>query len=286
MSILEKIKPKQKLRVFDLVEQSGFNMEDWITSSNDQRGYKANPKYCYEWSFVEPNKVVVLNLWYEAMEIFDGRIVERGNFRLDAENHAGPSGKPTWRKRASKLDDALQIAYKENLLVRVIINSGLRREHNDPMTKGSKVLKRELDSEPWTIVEYNLDTGQHTIARGIINRKFVDQFDVDQVINTNPEKREQNIFVYNRDPKVRDHVKIRSDGKCEFCGDMGFEMTNGALYLETHHVVPLSEGGIDHASNVIALCPRDHRMAHYSRDASNMREKMHQIITKITSSSP
>lgn len=286
MSDLEKIKPKQKHLVFDLVEQCGFNMEDWILSSNDTRGYKANPKYCFEWSFLEPNKVVVLNLWYEALELLDGGVVQRGNFRADAESHAEPGGKEIWNRRASKLDKALQSALGENLPIRVIINTGVRFDPNKPMATGSTVLKRELDSEPWSILEYDWATGQHTIARGIINRNFVDQFDIDQFIKANPEKRERNSFVYNRDPKVRDYVKTRSNGKCEFCGEMGFEMTNGALYVETHHIVPLSEGGIDDASNVIALCPRDHRMAHYSQDASNMREKMHQIVTKVTSSGP
>jgi hypothetical protein len=27
-----------------------------------------NPKYCYDWSFVELGKVVVLNLWHHSMK--------------------------------------------------------------------------------------------------------------------------------------------------------------------------------------------------------------------------
>lgn len=278
---MDEIKPKQKHLVFDLVEQSGLNMSDWIQSSNDPRGHKANPKYCYEWSFVEPNVVVILNLWHEAMEIVDGRVCERGNFRADAESHAGPIGNPMWRKRATKLDNALQAGLKDNLPVRVIINSGLRREPNDPKAKGSKVLKRELDPEPWTIAEYEWATGQHTIVRGIIDRQFVDQFDIDQAEKADVEKLKRTGSVYVRDPKVRNLVKIRSNGYCEFCGEMGFETANGALYLETHHIVPLCENGPDNVSNVIALCPRDHRMAHYCRDSSERRTKMQQIVAKI-----
>jgi 5-methylcytosine-specific restriction protein A len=36
--------------------------------------------------------------------------------------------------------------------------------------------------------------------------------------------------------------------------------------LETHHVVPLSENGPDHPANVVAICPKDHRRAHYAVD--------------------
>ena len=36
--------------------------------------------------------------------------------------------------------------------------------------------------------------------------------------------------------------------------------------METHHIVPLSEGGSDGDDNVAALCPNHHREAHYGVD--------------------
>jgi hypothetical protein len=33
---------------------------------------------------------------------------------------------------------------------------------------------------------------------------------------------------------------IRAGGNCEYSGKQGFEMANGNIYLETHHIVPLS----------------------------------------------
>ncbi|SFO95663.1 hypothetical protein [Qipengyuania nanhaisediminis] len=49
MKVLDEIKPSKKHLVYDLVESAGLDMADWIASSNDRRGPKANPKYCYDW---------------------------------------------------------------------------------------------------------------------------------------------------------------------------------------------------------------------------------------------
>ncbi|MGQ7830918.1 HNH endonuclease [Altererythrobacter sp. Z27] len=276
MSVLDEIRPSKKLLVFDLVEEAGLDMSDWIASSNNPSGVKANPKYCYEWSFVEPGQVVILNLWHESMIEENGTIIERGNFRADAERHRGPQGKAQWFQRGKKLDQALQTALRDNLPIRVIINSGERRKPSG--TKASRVLARQLDPKPWTILEYDWSNGAHVLQRGIVDRQYVDQFDIEQEQKSSPEKREQSGSVFVRDPKVRDAVKRRSGGNCEYCGDAGFVMESGALYLETHHIDPLGEGGTDSVGNVIALCPKDHRMAHFSRDAATMRSRMKAIV--------
>ncbi len=284
MSLLDDIRPTRKLLVYDLAEEAGLDMSDWIASSNDPRGPKANPKYCYEWSFVEPRQIVILNLWHEAMTIENGEIVQRGNFRADALGHQGPDGKAQWYSRATKLDEALKTALHDNLPVRVIINRGIRRKEGDPGAAPSKVLQRELDPEPWTIFEYDWKSGAHAIRRGITDTVFVDQFDIDQAEKADERKRQQTSTSFVRDPKVRDNVKRRSNGSCEFCGGAGFRMARGAIYLETHHIVPLSEGGADTVENVIALCPLDHRRAHYAHNAAKLRIEMLQTVHHLIGS--
>lgn len=54
----------------------------------------------------------------------------------------------------------------------------------------------------------------------------------------------------------------------------GFFRADGSLFLETHHVIPLSEGGKDSTSNVVALCPNHHREAHHGKDAGDIRDKL------------
>ena len=52
----------------DLVAEAGIDTSDWPNFRGGLRKARSNPKYCYEWSFVEPNTVVVLNLWFRDMQ--------------------------------------------------------------------------------------------------------------------------------------------------------------------------------------------------------------------------
>lgn len=275
---LDEIKPTKKEVVFDLVQSAGFDITDWIESSNDSRGHKANPKYCYEWSFVEPEKVVILNLWHDMMAIEDGVIIERANFRTDAKSHQGKANRGAWFRRATKIDEALQVALRENLPVRVIINDGIKRERGVDDPVASRVTARQLDPEPWTITQYDWTTGEHTISRGILSRKFIDQFDLDQAKKVAPDKVEKSGSIYVRDPKVRAAVRVRANGRCEYCGEAGFKTESGAIYIETHHIVPLSEDGEDTETNVIGLCPNDHRRAHFQLGSISLRDPMIEIV--------
>ena len=72
---------------------------------------------------------------------------------------------------------------------------------------------------------------------------------------------------YRRDAAVRSYVIKRSQGRCEHCGLLGFELPDGSHYVEAHHVIELSAQGPDTVENVIALCPEHHREAHYGRQA-------------------
>ena len=70
---------------------------------------------------------------------------------------------------------------------------------------------------------------------------------------------------------ARDAALERSRGMCEACGATVFERSERGWrkvardYGATHHVVPLSRGGANEASNVVVLCARCHGLAHSSR---------------------
>ena len=79
---------------------------------------------------------------------------------------------------------------------------------------------------------------------------------------------------YARDPKVRKAVILRAGGKCEFCGVVGFKCSDGSRYLECHHITALAAEGDDRVTNVIALCPKDHREAHYGERRLEIEKEM------------
>jgi hypothetical protein len=95
----------------------------------------------------------------------------------------------------------------------------------------------------------------------------VDQFIVDDE-HRDPVAVER--YERERSAAVRQMVMARSKGRCEWCGQPGFIKHDGQIYLESHHVVPLFQEGDDSVENVIALCPNDHRMAHYAANRDDL----------------
>jgi predicted restriction endonuclease len=86
------------------------------------------------------------------------------------------------------------------------------------------------------------------------------------------------VWNYGRDQRVRDAVLQRANGRCEFCGQLGFLKADGTHYLESHHIIALADEGEDRVTNVIALCPNDHSEAHFGL----MREELEaQMIVKL-----
>ena len=72
---------------------------------------------------------------------------------------------------------------------------------------------------------------------------------------------------YERDPYIALLTKLRANGICDLCNQPGpFKDKNGDLYLESHHIDWLSNGGLDTPENTVALCPNCHRKMHIVND--------------------
>ena len=66
---------------------------------------------------------------------------------------------------------------------------------------------------------------------------------------------------FKRSREARDLVIARSEFKCEYdkCTGMPPDVdSQGKPILQVDHIVPLSEGGSDRPSNMIAICPNCH----------------------------
>jgi hypothetical protein len=258
MTSLADLKPTSKPLLITLTEEAGIDVSDWA------KGGPSNPKYCYEWCYTQGD-TIVLCLWLEEMtqDRADAPIrTFRGPIRLNLG--------PTRARRAAKFQEALELARARALPIRAIISEGKMKDFDVPDTPSSSVERRMLDPVSWWVTNYDPATSQYTLTRGRRPMALVDQFDL-QVQN---EQRVVEQLVHSRSADVRRHALERSDGKCEWCGQPGFAMDNGRLFLETHHVVPLSENGADSAVNVVALCPNHHREAHHGMERQAMREQL------------
>ena len=265
LSGLADIKPASSQRVLDLVRAAGIDVSDWAHFAGGEKRAASNPKYCYEWSFVEPGRVVVLNLWHANMREQDGVVSTTLNLRKSVR------GKGVWRRRAEKLDRAIQEAWKGRLPIRAVVNDGQMGDPDDRKAKASHVKHRLLDPMPWAVTSYDDVTGGSTLTRGALTGQFVDQFSMRPEMELAVERRMVSGMAFVRDPAVRCRALERAKGLCEYCANQGFATADGRIFLETHHIVPLSEGGADTEDNVAALCANHHREAHHGARAADIR---------------
>jgi 5-methylcytosine-specific restriction protein A len=95
-------------------------------------------------------------------------------------------------------------------------------------------------------------------------------------------KVEQKRIVRLRSEAVRVYVLKRAAGRCEGCGEMAPFMTaKGLPYLEPHHIYRLADGGPDHPSAVVGLCPNCHRRVHHGRDGAAFNHQLAQVVLRL-----
>ncbi len=76
-----------------------------------------------------------------------------------------------------------------------------------------------------------------------------------------------------RDPYIAEYARKRANGICQLCGKPApFKRSDGEPYLESHHIVWLSNGGEDSIENTVALCPNCHRRMHVVQSAEDVKK--------------
>lgn len=283
---LESIRPVHGHFVMDLVEQAGIDVTSWRINRHGLRvkNPRANPKFCYEWSFGGDNEPIALCIWHSDIYVdpVQDQIYWDGNLRDFAiklekrENDPDASNTVKSRarsqgQRARKFDEQIKQAFIMERPIRVIILNGQHSSKTSAGESTAKVKFRQLDVSPWHVQSYAVQSGKFRMLRSTSIGKpneFFDQFKAEEVAT----RKESMTSPFIRSPDVRSAVLRRAGGICEYCGEKGFTMANGGIYLETHHVIPLSEKGADHCSNVVAICADDHRKAHHSVARDSMRE--------------
>lgn len=278
---------------------------------------KANPSYCYDWAFGSEKEGFLVCIWHGSLKLVDfppgQAIVYNENFRdlalgLDrkaidrTQPHEERNRARSQAHRARAFDRALQLSFRRAMPVRVVVLEGDRRQREELGKASSTVDTRKLDTENWFMHAYDNDTGNVLLVRGLMlesvelpaaggdaenplktphqanpeldRSNYVDQFSAPAPSNM----REATVRLRDRSAAVREAVLMRAGGMCELCNEPGFVTTAGSIYLETHHVVPLANDGLDHPSNVVAICPQDHRRAHYAVEREEIAIRLTAIL--------
>lgn len=262
------IQPTENRRVIDLVEAAGHDVSDWSNYKNGKDNPAANPRHCYKWAFSQEGQPSILCLWFHNMRTTGDLVWQALNQRQAAVRTEGAR-----RKRAENFDQAVQSAWQLKEPLRVIVCVGGPHSNNEAIVS-RRVQGRLLDPQPWHVAFYDRATGEMRLVRGSAPPPFVDQHDLhaQEGLDTEVPRREVSGSVFQRSAEVRRQVLARASGHCEFCSKAGFRMSNGSVYLETHHIVPLHQKGLDNPHNVIALCADHHREAHYGERAGELAE--------------
>lgn len=294
---LAELRPATPAAIMDLVAEAGVDVSPWSRKQDGMpvKNPRANPSYCYEWAFGGKGEPGVVCIWHEQLSLKDGHIAFEGHLRERALRLDGIATDRTrdssvrqrardQADRARRFDSLIQRAWRTPFPLRVVVLSGDRRSEEELGHQSSQVEKRQLDPLPWYVHSYD-DDGAFLLVRGVARETtppFVDQFS----LPAGPIRREAVTTSYVRSAEVRQAVLARAKGRCELCGETGFVTASGSVYLETHHVDSLGNGGPDTEWNVVALCANDHRRAHHAQDHAAITAQLKTILRKHFSSLP
>lgn len=293
-SVLASIVPSVSGKIMDLVAEAGIDVSAWAFKQDGSpvKNPSANPHFCYEWAFGGNKQPTALCVWHKDIAVVDGNIAYEDSLRqfalkldvisIDQQNPAHVRSRARDQaKRARNFDSLVQRAYRQGQPARIILLLGEDKGIDQLGWDTSRVNYRSLDTEPWYVHSYSDEDGTFRIVRSLRASnvatgeiaftesmpQFVDQFSIpDQ-----PDRVAIEVSALPRSREVRRRVLERAKGICECCNTFGFKMANGSIYLETHHVIPLAQNGPDVEWNVVAICPNDHRRAHFAVDREALR---------------
>jgi 5-methylcytosine-specific restriction protein A len=161
MTTREELKPTKKFLIIDLLKSLGMDVSAWAKFKGGSARAASNPKFCYNWSFIQPGEFVVMCLWYRRLRNKKQRLyyeIKHSEWRRD---RAEP-GTRSINKRANDLDRHIWEAYSQLLPIRVIFVNESPREDAKV-----KVAARLLDEVPWAVTLYDLKSGQCVLERGV-----------------------------------------------------------------------------------------------------------------------
>jgi 5-methylcytosine-specific restriction protein A len=116
----EDLKPTSRTLVMDILKSLGMDVSKWADMKGGAAKAASNPKYCYNWSFLQPGEFVVVCLWHSGLKQTSGKIrCEHVRGRWLAKRTEPGTG--TTNKRSNDFDRHLWLAYSEQLPLRVII---------------------------------------------------------------------------------------------------------------------------------------------------------------------
>ena len=230
------------------------------------------------------------------------KLVRRNETNPYQDEHMNFEGRITYTGMGTVGDQKLS---GQNLKIAESRTNGYRMFYFEVYQNNEYTFKGEviLDDEPYFVDELDLNDvirkvlkfklkvktpiDDTYIAKDIFNKeveskekeikKLTSKQLANQLVNMPNEVRTTKVLSeqYNRDLKVKQYTLRRANGKCDLCDEEApFKTDKDEPYLESHHVIPLSQNGKDSIVNTVALCPNCHKKMHYGKERNNNLQKL------------
>jgi hypothetical protein len=261
---LSELLPTGREAVMDLVKRAGIDVSAWHFTADGRAvdNPRANPSFCYDWSFGSPEERYVVCLWHGNLEEGGDWIVSNcgagGHRKLleQLRDVRGIDGRQRSRliqqiRRAREFEEALEQSWRRNLPLRVIINAGGQRLPEEIADRASNVELRALDDQPWYIHSHHPDEGRWLLVRsvpfGARDGEDDQPEDDDGSPGADDVRRMGTIKIRRGQAEFRASLIGAYAGRCAVTGSRIVDL------LEAAHILPHAEGTNYRASNGLLL---------------------------------
>lgn len=219
--------------IYDILQHLRISVEAWHTTKTGRsvRNFKANPRFCYNWSFGSSEDGYAVCLWHENLHASaSGKVFSDTNYRAGAEErrrhaeaHSASDAERSrliaQAERGESMDSAIRNAFRDRKPLHAIICS--REVLNDRKASNgtSNVKCRELDSVTWSVEEYDDATGACHIVRGSARANYAQAGDGDSSAAAGERiARYMEVEVRQEQPAFRRAVFAAYEGRCAISG--------------------------------------------------------------------
>jgi hypothetical protein len=245
--------------IMELVSEAGIDVTEWKFNTHNQpvKTPRANPRFCYNWSFGNPTSGYVICVWHSLLKDEGRRVVYRSNignhlkklYDLLHNASAEQRGRLTQQiRRAEAVIEAVNFSFLSQRPLRLILNVGDMRREEDIGNAASAVQRRSLDFEEWFV--HQEQGGNALIVRG--ERPAPIEFtEEDEAPPDDPGqddvRRAGQIRSRRGQPQFREKLLEAYQRRCAVTGCVLEPV------LEAAHIVPHAEGTDYRVSNGILL---------------------------------
>ena len=153
-------------------------------------------------------------------------------------------------------------SYLKNDRVTFILDEIIKKQNNPPDLKKLEKIKKHYISNNFKLshldIEDTLYSKEQLFFKNKITNNRIKEIDLENSHNHMKPKLAISKH-YPRDSELSSGMKQRVNHICQICEIPTFRTKKKIYYTESHHIHPLSLGGLDISSNIVIVCSNCHK---------------------------